>query len=112
MLYTHEVLLVQYRHRGLKARLDDFLQAWQAAHPPVRGRHWMGRRPRVHAGFLKSWLAGGLKDKVVARVLKAIQDEKDGGPITRVLITGLRYHMPCLCMASVAHCCRAVQGLS
>ncbi|DBA91385.1 TPA: hypothetical protein ACH3X2_003920 [Trebouxia sp. C0005] len=86
--FGHNTIVVAFRGTASLKNASADVQAWQAAHPPVRGRHWMGRRPRVHAGFLKSWLAGGLKDKVVARVLKAIQDEKDGGPITRVLITG------------------------
>lgn len=32
----------------------------------------MGTRPLVHVGFLKSWLAGGLNDKVISAVLKAV----------------------------------------
>lgn len=66
----------------------DVLQAWQAVHPPPRGRYWTGQRPQVHAGFLKSWLAGILKDKVVSSVLKALQDQKKTPSIKRILVTG------------------------
>ena len=64
------------------------VQAWRAVHPPVRGRAWLGRRPKVHAGFLKSWLAGNLNDKVVSSVLKALQDHKGHSPINRIMVTG------------------------
>jgi len=42
----------------------------------------------VHAGFLKSWLAGNLKAKVVSTVLKALQDQKKTPTIKRILVTG------------------------
>ena len=42
----------------------------------------------MHAGFLKSWLAGNLKDKVVSSVLQHLQDHKKGGNINRILVTG------------------------
>lgn len=49
------------------------MQAWRVAHPPTRGHRLMGTRPLVHVGFLKSWLAGGLNEKVISAVLKAVQ---------------------------------------
>lgn len=68
-------------------------QAWRIAHPPVRGKTWLGTRPMVHVGFLKSWLAGGLKLKVVNQVLEAVQQckQRSGSdhPIT-VLVTGVQ----------------------
>ena len=64
------------------------VQAWQAVHPPLRGRYWTGQRPRVHAGFLKSWLAGNLKAKVINTVLKSLQDQNKAHSIQRVLVTG------------------------
>lgn len=62
------------------------MQAWQAVHPPLRGRVWT--RPRVHAGFLKSWLAGNLKGKVLTSVLKHLQDQSKVSSVKRVLVTG------------------------
>ena len=53
------------------------MQAWRVAHPPVRGNPWLGRRPLVHVGFLKSWLAGGLNLKVITAVLNAVQQQRD-----------------------------------
>ena len=49
------------------------MQAWRVAHPPARGHRLMGTRPLVHVGFLKSWLAGGLNEKVTSAVLRAVQ---------------------------------------
>ena len=66
------------------------LQAWRSVHPPVRGRYWTGKQPQVHAGFLKSWLAGDLKDRVIARVLMQLQQHK-GGTVKRVLVTGKQH---------------------
>lgn len=47
-------------------------QAWQASHPPKRGRHFLRSRPSVHNGFLKSYLANGLKEAILKRLLEII----------------------------------------
>jgi len=56
----------------------------------------------VHVGFLKSWLAGGLKVKVVNRVLEAVQQCnqscKSDVP-TSVFVTGIQSLMPRLALA-------------
>lgn len=49
------------------------MQAWRVPHPPARGKRCMGTRPLVHVGFLTSWLAGGLNQKVTSAVLKAVK---------------------------------------
>ena len=49
------------------------VQAWRVAHPPTRGNRCMGTQPLVHVGFLKSWLAGNLNEKVTSAVFRAIQ---------------------------------------
>ena len=66
------------------------LQAWYATHPPKRGKWWMGTRPFVHQGFLKSWTANGLNARLVERcvlAVKKMQTEAYGAPI-KVYITG------------------------
>lgn len=65
------------------------MQVWRVPHPPQRGRYWLGQQPQVHAGFLKSWLVGDLKDKVIARVLLHLQQQKDQA-VRRVIVTGRR----------------------
>ncbi len=79
------------------------LQVWRVAHPPVRGHHWMFTRPLVHVGFLKSWLAGGLNDKVVGRIMQLVH-ARPAGPHARPLkiyVTGTptpaKLHDPCAC---------------
>lgn len=47
-------------------------QAWQVPHPPPRGNHFCGGRPAVHQGFLKSWTANGLGQRIVERVLDIV----------------------------------------
>ena len=69
------------------------LQAWRIAHPPRRGTNWLGTRPLVHVGFLKSWLAGGLKYKVIDHILEAVRqcklESKSQQPVT-VFVTGMQ----------------------
>lgn len=60
-------------------------------YPPDRGRALLARRPMVHGGFLKSWTAGGLKDKVLSAVARAVQQcrqDLDFSSIVTVLVTG------------------------
>lgn len=49
-----------------------YLQAWQVAHPPTRGRAWACSRPMVHAGFKRCWQAGGLNAKVLDHVRRLV----------------------------------------
>ena len=58
-------------------------QAWQTIHPPRRGRGL--RRPKVHIGFHKSWIANDLDQKVKERVMEIIKDHKG---TTKMYITG------------------------
>lgn len=60
----------------------------------MRGQTWLGTRPLVHVGFLKSWLAGGLNHKVIGYIMEAVQQcklqSKSAQPVT-VLVTGTIY---------------------
>ena len=67
----------------------------------------MGTRPLVHVGFLKSWLAGGLKDKVLASVLKAVQRcQKRLAPSQKVtvFVTGAADGLPAQLLTVIWHC--------
>ena len=58
----------------------------------------MFTRPLVHVGFLKSWLAGGLNDKVVGRIMQLVH-ARPAGPHAKPLkiyVTGTRaWPLPC-----------------
>jgi len=57
----------------------------------MRGTNWLGTRPLVHVGFLKSWLAGGLKYKVVSHILEAVQQckqESESDQPVKIFVTG------------------------
>ena len=57
----------------------------------MRGNKWLGTRPLVLVGFLKSWLAGGLNHKVVNHVLEAVRQCKQQSKLqhpVRVFVTG------------------------
>ena len=73
--------------------LEGCLQAWRIAHPPMRGTNWLGTRPLVHVGFLKSWLAGGLKHKVVSHILEAVRQckqESGSDQPVKIFVTGMQ----------------------
>ena len=71
----------------LKRRLGC-LQAWPVVHPPKRGNPWLRRRPRVHAGFLKSWRFNGLHDRVMEHVQGIVAEQHMDVGLAKVLITG------------------------
>ena len=68
--------------------LSVCLQAWRAPHPPVRGVWWKMTRPLVHMGFLKSWVAGGLGEKVVQRVKELVDTGCKAGVPVKIYVTG------------------------
>jgi len=65
----------------------------------------MFTRPLVHVGFLKSWLAGGLNDKVVGRVMQLVHTRPAGlhAKPLKIYVTGTptpaKQHGPCLAAA-------------
>jgi hypothetical protein len=61
-------------------------QAWRAVHPPPRGSCW--GRPMVHEGFLKSWHANGLAERVVDRVCNILKSPDIDLADARVIVTG------------------------
>ena len=69
-------------------------QAWQTIHPPRRGRGL--RRPKVHIGFHKSWVANDLHLRIKERVMEIIKDHKG---TTKLYITG---ELPLSCGLSVS----------
>ncbi|KAA6429424.1 MAG: hypothetical protein FRX49_00818 [Trebouxia sp. A1-2] len=89
--WGNSTVVVAFRGTAsMKNALAD-LQAWRIAHPPMRGTNWLGTRPLVHVGFLKSWLAGGLKHKVVSHILEAVrqckQESRSDQPV-KIFVTG------------------------
>lgn len=65
-------------------------QVWMTRHPCDAGRAWWRRNCRVHAGFLKAWLADGFSTAVLACVRK-LAAHIDPSSL-RILTTGL--HCP------------------
>ncbi len=62
----------------------------------------MFTRPLVHVGFLKSWLAGGLNDKVVGRIMQLVhaRPARPHAKPLKIYVTGTltpaKEHGPCL----------------
>ncbi|KAL3155626.1 hypothetical protein ABBQ38_010824 [Trebouxia sp. C0009 RCD-2024] len=66
-------IVITFRGTASVKNAKADLQAWQVAHLPARGRWWAGSCPRVHAGFLRCWQAGGLNTKVLEHVKHLVQ---------------------------------------
>ena len=64
-------------------------QVWMTRHPCDAGRPWWRRNCRVHAGFLKAWLADGFSTAVLACV-RRLAARIDPSSL-RILTTGLHY---------------------
>lgn len=64
--------------------LGTMVQAWQVRHI---GSEAGGRGALVHAGFLASWLANGLDQRIIGKV-KGIIAEAGGEPGWQVFLTG------------------------
>lgn len=73
----------------MKNALAD-LQAWQVPHPPCRGSWFF--RPRVHSGFLKSWIVNDFHSKVVKLVHNCVYNECSDETRVKILVTG---DVPC-----------------
>lgn len=67
-----------------------------AEHPPVRGRGtWFaGSRPHVHAGFLRSWQANGLNQKLLQRINDIAKSSAEL-PRHSVCVTGEMWRTAC-----------------
>ncbi|BDA50387.1 probable lipase at C-terminar half [Coccomyxa sp. Obi] len=85
------------------------LQAWQATHPSARGRSFLGRRPAVHNGFLKSYLANGFNERIVSKVLDVVRS--NDWPSTQVYLTGHSLG-GALAMLAAYDVARALEGVA
>jgi Lipase (class 3) len=74
------------------SRATQLVCAPCAGHPPIRGRgNWLcGTRPHVHAGFLRSWQANGLNQKLLKRIRGLVYGATPKGKLPRqtVYVTG------------------------
>ncbi len=53
-------------------------QVWRVVHPPKRGIYYLWTCPLVHKGFLESYTAEGLNERLMQK-LRAIMGAGDGG---------------------------------
>ncbi|KAK9907744.1 hypothetical protein WJX75_009081 [Coccomyxa subellipsoidea] len=79
-------IVIVFRGTNSLKNVAADLQAWQVPHPPPRGNHFCGGRPAVHQGFLKSWTANGLGQRIVERVLDIVTSHE--WACTKVYLTG------------------------
>lgn len=57
-------------------------------HRPVRGNALICTRPRVHAGFLRSWTANEFSERVLRHIGDIVESERMDLSNVRVLLTG------------------------
>jgi len=91
MAWNHNTVVLSFRGTASFKNVLADLRAWYAAHPPLRGRPFMGTRPYVHQGFLRSWEANGLREKVVSRVneiVSSLAETTCSMTKVRVYVTG------------------------
>ena len=58
-------------------------------HPPKRGSSWLGTRPRVHLGFLRSWRTNGLNERVLEHIRELVDGQQMDIGLVNVYITGV-----------------------
>jgi hypothetical protein len=61
--------------------------------PPHEGYKLAGHPPPCACRFLKSWLAGGLKHKVVSHILEAVRQckqESGSDQPVKIFVTGMQ----------------------
>ena len=74
------------------------LQAWQALHIPVRGGIFT--KPKVHAGFQRSYRAKGFSAQMLERVGDILAKSGRAGQQVSILVTGQApSYSPCDCKA-------------
>ena len=79
------------KQRATAERLLCSDQAWQVAHPPIRGRLCNFTRPQVHRGFLSSWRSGGFNERIVEHIRGLIAADGLDVSLMRCVVTGTGY---------------------
>lgn len=97
-VFCHVVLLLSFNHpesplgsyktQVAQGTRHTFVQAWRVPHLPLRGRTWCCSRPLVHAGFMKSWLAGKFNQKLIHRVMDLVHTCQPGPNKLKIYVTG------------------------
>lgn len=78
------------------------VKVFRLPHPPVRGKFWLQTRPMVHGGFLRSWTANELNERVMARLRDILAASVVPPADFKVFLTGqygsltysAPYHLP------------------
>lgn len=65
------------------------MQAWRTAHPPHRGRWFLATHPMVHKGFLQTWKANQLSERVLQRVLSIVDAGSVPSDAFEIFLTGM-----------------------
>ncbi|GMH45957.1 hypothetical protein BSKO_13921 [Bryopsis sp. KO-2023] len=85
---TSSRIVVSFRGTDSAENVLTDLRAWRKVHPPERGSFFLGTRPLVHKGFLDIWEEGGLKHRVLNKVIQIVHDEKFDKPCCHLMFTG------------------------
>eukprot|EP00884_Botryococcus_braunii_P001515 jgi/Botrbrau1/11364/Bobra.0038s0112.1 len=86
MAWSCGTIIVAFRGTASVQNAMADLRAWQTIHPPSRGS--IIRKPKVHEGFLKSWHANGLAERVVSRIMEILKAPDMHTAHPRIIFTG------------------------
>ncbi|KAK9817768.1 hypothetical protein WJX72_001918 [[Myrmecia] bisecta] len=81
-------IVIAFRGTASLANLLADLKVWRANHPAVPGRVRLGTQPMVHKGFLASWQANGLDQRVLGRLRGIFSGRKASSTPWQVYVTG------------------------
>lgn len=82
------IIVLAFRGTASMANVLADLEVWRAAHPPERGKYFLGSQPMVHRGFLETWQTSGLKADVMELLKEIMSANPEKDAPWRVLTTG------------------------
>ncbi|KAK9818417.1 hypothetical protein WJX72_012370 [[Myrmecia] bisecta] len=83
-----DTIVISFRGTASLANVITDLQVWRATYPAAQPRVCLGAQPMVHKGFLASWQANGLDQRVLQCVTNIVSQRKACAPTCQVYITG------------------------
>ncbi|KAK9817879.1 hypothetical protein WJX72_003574 [[Myrmecia] bisecta] len=83
-----DTVVIAFRGTASLANVLADLKMWRANHPAVQGQVCLGTQPLVHTGFLASWQANGLDQRVLQQMRSILSERKASATPLKVYMTG------------------------
>lgn len=85
---SKSIIVITFRGTSTAGNVMTDLRALPTILPPKTGRFVLGTMPIVHSGFLRSWLAEGLNNRVLNQVIRISFSEGFSLDTCHVMVTG------------------------